>query len=272
MPTTSLLRRQSIDIPLLITALLLTVFGLAMVFSAGQTDVPDKAVESLWQRQLVLFGVAALAASVVTRASVRLIEWSAWPLYLLSCGLLVVVYFFGSGAGTAQSMKGWLTIAGRRIGQAVAFQDAGCGVPGAEQGLAQGACRQVCAVFTLAEGGAADAGRQGEGPFHHPYDLGKGDVRGGLGQGIAAELAPPADHQAMTRQFQQNGFEEFSRGVRPGCQFSRGQLGAFHPRQLHEGAQGVSGLLRQHPSRRLLRAPLLIGRLPGGEQAGATGP
>lgn len=117
MPTTSLLRRQSIDIPLLITALLLTVFGLAMVFSAGQTDVPDKAVESLWQRQLVLFGVAALAASVVTRASVRLIEWSAWPLYLLSCGLLVVVYFFGSGAGTAQSMKGWLTIAGRRIGQ-----------------------------------------------------------------------------------------------------------------------------------------------------------
>jgi rod shape determining protein RodA len=117
LPTTSLLRRQSIDIPLLITALLLTVFGLAMVFSAGQTDVPDKAVESLWQRQLVLFGVAALAASVVTRASVRLIEWSAWPLYLLSCGLLVVVYFFGSGAGTAQSMKGWLTIAGRRIGQ-----------------------------------------------------------------------------------------------------------------------------------------------------------
>lgn len=117
MPTTSLLRRQSIDIPLLITALLLTVFGLAMVFSAGQTDVPDKAVESLWQRQLVLFGVAALAATVVTRASVRLIEWSAWPLYLLSCGLLVVVYFFGSGAGTAQSMKGWLTIAGRRIGQ-----------------------------------------------------------------------------------------------------------------------------------------------------------
>jgi rod shape determining protein RodA len=117
LPTTSLLRRQSIDVPLLITALLLTVFGLAMVFSAGQTDVPDKAVESLWQRQLVLFGVAALAATVVTRASVRLIEWSAWPLYLLSCGLLVVVYFFGSGAGTAQSMKGWLTIAGRRIGQ-----------------------------------------------------------------------------------------------------------------------------------------------------------
>lgn len=103
--------------PLLLTALLLTAYGIAMIFSAGQTDVPDKSVETLWQRQLALFGVAAAAAWVVMRGTVRLIEWSAWPLYLLSCGLLVVVYFFGSGAGTAQSMKGWLTIAGRRIGQ-----------------------------------------------------------------------------------------------------------------------------------------------------------
>lgn len=117
MPTTSVLRRQSVDVPLLLTALLLTAYGIAMIFSAGQTDVPDKSVETLWQRQLALFGVAAAAAWVVMRGTVRLIEWSAWPLYLLSCGLLVVVYFFGSGAGTAQSMKGWLTIAGRRIGQ-----------------------------------------------------------------------------------------------------------------------------------------------------------
>jgi len=116
-PTTSVLRRQSVDVPLLLTALLLTAYGIAMIFSAGQTDVPDKSVETLWQRQLALFGVAAAAAWVVMRGTVRLIEWSAWPLYLLSCGLLVVVYFFGSGAGTAQSMKGWLTIAGRRIGQ-----------------------------------------------------------------------------------------------------------------------------------------------------------
>lgn len=117
MPITSVLRRQSIDVPLLITALLLTVYGLLMVFSAGRTDVPDTGVETLWQRQLLWFGVAAMAAWIVTRGSVRLIEWSAWPLYLISCLLLVVVLFFGSGAGTAQSMKGWLTIAGRRIGQ-----------------------------------------------------------------------------------------------------------------------------------------------------------
>ena len=51
------------------------------------------------------------------RGSVRIIEWSAWPLYLLSILLLVVVYFTGTGAGTAASVKGWLSIGGMRIGQ-----------------------------------------------------------------------------------------------------------------------------------------------------------
>ena len=54
---------------------------------------------------------------VVTRGSVRLIEWSAWPLYALSCALLVLVLFVGTGAGTAASVKGWLSIGGVRLGQ-----------------------------------------------------------------------------------------------------------------------------------------------------------
>ncbi|MCO4101155.1 rod shape-determining protein RodA [Gemmatimonas sp.] len=112
-----ILRRQSIDVPLLITALLLTAYGLAMVFSAGQLDVRDPALEGLWKRQVVLIGVALVAAWTVTRGSVRLFEWSAWPLYILSILLLVAVFFIGSGGGTARSMNGWLTIAGRRIGQ-----------------------------------------------------------------------------------------------------------------------------------------------------------
>ncbi|NCW44605.1 MAG: hypothetical protein EBV77_03810 [Gemmatimonadaceae bacterium] len=111
------LRRQRVDIPLLLTALLLTLFGIAMVFSAGQTDVPDKGLVGLWQRQLAFFFVALGATWVITRGTVRLIEWSAWPLYLLSIVLLLATFVFGSGAGTASSMKGWLTIAGRRIGQ-----------------------------------------------------------------------------------------------------------------------------------------------------------
>jgi rod shape determining protein RodA len=38
-------------------------------------------------------------------------------LYILSIVLLVVTLLFGSGAGTAASVKGWLTIGGVRIGQ-----------------------------------------------------------------------------------------------------------------------------------------------------------
>jgi rod shape determining protein RodA len=117
MATTGMLRRQSIDVPLLLTALLLSLFGLAMVFSAGQNDSPDPGLEMLWRRQFLLLGVAMSAGWVVSRASVRLIEWSAWPLYLLSIVLLLAVLVFGSGGGTARSMSGWLTVAGRRIGQ-----------------------------------------------------------------------------------------------------------------------------------------------------------
>ena len=111
------LRRQGIDYPLLLIALLLTAFGITMVFSAGQTDVVTKYIAVAWQRQLGWFCVAMVVAWVVMRGSVRLIEWSAWPLYLFSCALLVIVLFFGTGAGTASSVKGWLTVGGYRIGQ-----------------------------------------------------------------------------------------------------------------------------------------------------------
>ncbi len=111
------IRNQGIDYPLLLIALLLTAFGISMVFSAGQTDVPSKAIVFLWKRQVGWFAVALLATWAVMRGSVRLIEWSAWPFYLFSCALLVLVLFFGSGAGTAASVKGWLTIGGVRIGQ-----------------------------------------------------------------------------------------------------------------------------------------------------------
>ncbi len=111
------LRRQGIDYPLLLIALLLTAFGITMVFSAGQTDVVTRYIAVAWQRQLGWFVVAMCVAWVVMRGSVRLIEWSAWPLYLMSCALLVIVLFFGTGGGTAASVKGWLTVGGYRIGQ-----------------------------------------------------------------------------------------------------------------------------------------------------------
>ncbi len=117
MAFTSVLRRQNIDVPLLLVASLLTFFGIAMVFSAGQVDVPSSIIAGAWKRQLLWFGVSLAAAWLLTRASVRLIEWAAWPLYALSCALLLLVLFVGTGAGTAASVKGWLSIGGIRFGQ-----------------------------------------------------------------------------------------------------------------------------------------------------------
>jgi rod shape determining protein RodA len=110
-------RQTGFDYPLLITALLLSALGLAMVYSAGQTDVAATAAQSAWQRQSVWFCVALVGAFVITRSSVRLLELLAWPAYLATVLLLTVTLVFGTGAGTAESMKGWLTIGGVRLGQ-----------------------------------------------------------------------------------------------------------------------------------------------------------
>ncbi|HEX3159328.1 MAG TPA: rod shape-determining protein RodA [Gemmatimonadaceae bacterium] len=111
-----MLRRTVEDTPLVIVALLLSCFGVAMVYSAGQTDVPS-IVARLYRSQLMWLGLAIVVAWVVSRASVRMIEWAAWPAYLLTVALLLLTLVIGSGAGTAASSKSWLTIGGMRIGQ-----------------------------------------------------------------------------------------------------------------------------------------------------------
>ena len=110
-------RRINVDLPLLITAGLLTVYGLAMVFSAGQTDVRTPA-NGMWKMQIAWAVVGIIGAYVVSRASVRLVEWITVPAYALTIFLLVALLVgFGSGAGTASNTSGWLTIGGHRLGQ-----------------------------------------------------------------------------------------------------------------------------------------------------------
>jgi len=108
--------RPVIDLPLVLLALTLSAYGVAMVYSAGQTDV-QTVVAYLYKSQIAWVALAAASAYVVSRASVRLIEWVTWPAYLFTIFLLVLTWVFGSGAGTAASSKSWLTIAGHRIGQ-----------------------------------------------------------------------------------------------------------------------------------------------------------
>lgn len=105
------------DRPLLIVTVLLVLFGLLMLYSAGQTDVPVLAAEGAWKRQLIWLGAGTVLAALVFRLSPRLLEWAALPLYIFSLALLAVTLVIGRGAGTAASSKSWIYIGGHAVGQ-----------------------------------------------------------------------------------------------------------------------------------------------------------
>jgi rod shape determining protein RodA len=109
-------RRLLADPTLVVTALLLSLYGIAMVYSAGQTDVATPAATA-WSAQIRWLAIGVLAAFIVSRGTMRFIEWLAFPAYLVSLLLLALTLKFGSGAGTAASSHSWLMIAGHRLGQ-----------------------------------------------------------------------------------------------------------------------------------------------------------
>lgn len=108
------------DRTLAVTTLLLVAFGLLILYSAGQTDVPTRAA-GVWFRQLVWSGIGFTVALVVYQVSPRILEWAAPALYGLGILLLVVVLAVGTGAGTAESSHSWLSIGGRQVGQPSEF-------------------------------------------------------------------------------------------------------------------------------------------------------
>ena len=110
------MRNPSIDRQLVIVTFGLILFGLATLYSAGQTDVPTRAA-GVWQRQLVWVGVGIVGAWIIFHLSLRVLEWLAPALYAFSLLLLGIVLVVGTGAGTAESSHSWLSIAGHQIGQ-----------------------------------------------------------------------------------------------------------------------------------------------------------
>ena len=108
--------REGLDRPLLTLALALTLFGLVVLYSAGQTDVPTVAAHA-WQRQIVWSVIGMGLAAVVFRFSPRLLEWIAPMAYGASLLLLLITLVVGKGVGTAVSSKSWIVIAGHPIGQ-----------------------------------------------------------------------------------------------------------------------------------------------------------
>ena len=109
-------RRFPVDWPLVCIALALSIFGISIVYSAGQTDILTP-VAKLWRSQLIWFCLSLGACYAMSRVSVRLLDWLTWPVYGLTIVMLVLLLFIGKGAGTAASSKSWLAIGGFRIGQ-----------------------------------------------------------------------------------------------------------------------------------------------------------
>jgi len=107
------------DVPLVVIALLLATYGIAVVYSAGQTDPGVRtAAAGVWKSQLVWAGLGLAGAFTASRMPMRVLEWLAWPAYLFSLALLaLLIAGLGGGAGTAASTKSWLTIGGVRLGQ-----------------------------------------------------------------------------------------------------------------------------------------------------------
>ncbi len=91
-------------------ALALTLFGIAMIYSAGLTEIPTP-VSNAWKRQSVWLIISIVAFSVASRVPLRWLEWATPWIYGLSLVLLLAVLVVGSGPGT----RSWLKFAGLSV-------------------------------------------------------------------------------------------------------------------------------------------------------------
>ncbi len=114
-------RSMGLDRSLLGAVGALFLFGLVVLYSAGQTDVPSFAAAGAWERQLVWLGGGAVVAAIAFRFSPRLLEWASLPVYGMALLLLLLTLVVGRGAGTAASSKSWIYIGGHAIGQPAEF-------------------------------------------------------------------------------------------------------------------------------------------------------
>ena len=101
--------------PMIIALLLLSVFGVGMIYSAGVLEVPNSVTQGLWIRQAVFLGASVVGLLIVSRIPLRWFEWVAVPAYILGVGVLAVTLVAGTGTGTAEGVSSFLSIGGFRF-------------------------------------------------------------------------------------------------------------------------------------------------------------
>ncbi|MEX0856429.1 MAG: rod shape-determining protein RodA [Gemmatimonadota bacterium] len=98
------------DPRLVALALLLSAFGIAMIYSAGVLNVPSQVTQGAWLRQFVWLIVSLSAFTVLTRINPGWIEWAAMPAFLLAVVLIAATFAIGTGEGTAEGTSQWIRI------------------------------------------------------------------------------------------------------------------------------------------------------------------
>ena len=102
----SLASRLHIDVPLLLLLMVLTVYGLIVLYSGSDSDMGAVI------RQARFFALAYAGMFLIAQVSLqRIMRWAPW-LYLVGVILLVAVMFAGVGAKGAQR---WLEVGGFRF-------------------------------------------------------------------------------------------------------------------------------------------------------------
>jgi len=109
-------RVRQLDRPLLAAVTALATYGLATLYSAGQTEVPTF-VATIWHRQLVWLSLGAVIVFLMFRTSPRMLEWATPFVYGVAVFFLALTLLFGTGAGTAAGTKSWIAVGGLRLGQ-----------------------------------------------------------------------------------------------------------------------------------------------------------
>lgn len=91
-------RRYIGDPVMLAAALALAVFGIAMIYSAGELEVPSS-VTGIWKKQILWLVLSLIAFAIVVRVPLRWLEWLAPIAYVVGLLALVLVLMIESGDG-----------------------------------------------------------------------------------------------------------------------------------------------------------------------------
>jgi rod shape determining protein RodA len=98
-----------------LTVLGVSLFGVAMIYSAGVLNEPSTVTQDIWQRQLAWLVLALVAFSLIFRVPLRWFEWAALPAFVATLILLFATLIIGTGAGTAAGVKSWISLGGFRF-------------------------------------------------------------------------------------------------------------------------------------------------------------